>query len=314
MPRRSLGARLEIKPAVKRRDGYTSKAVWIIRDGKDRESTGLTVDAYPRASDPILQAKLADYIARKHKPSREGSRHPAQILVSEVLAIYLEDCAPKVARPAEVAQRTEKLAAWWGDKTLADVNGPNCRAYAAHRGNKVVRRELEDLRAAINHHRKEGLCAEIVEVVLPERSPPRERWLTRQEAARLVWAAYRYREIQNWRGTDRRTRRHVARFILIALYTGTRAGAILAAALMPLAGHPWIDLQRGCSIAALRALGRRKNASLPSGSPIAFQRTCAAGNGWGCAIGSPSSGTAIRSKTFIEHSATPSMTLGSTPR
>ena len=31
----------------------------------------------------------------------------------------------------------------------------------------AARRELEDLRAAINHHRREGLCSEIVSVVLP---------------------------------------------------------------------------------------------------------------------------------------------------
>jgi hypothetical protein len=46
--------------------------------------------------------------------------------------------------------------------------------------------ELEDLRAGINHHRREGLCNKIVEVVLPPERPPRERWLTRPEAARLI--------------------------------------------------------------------------------------------------------------------------------
>jgi len=34
----------------------------------------------------------------------------------------------------------------------------------------AARRELEDLRSAINYHRREGLCSEIVSVVLPERS------------------------------------------------------------------------------------------------------------------------------------------------
>ena len=46
----------------------------------------------------------------------------------------------------------------------------------------AARRELEDLRAAINHYRREGLCSEVVSVVLPSRPPARERWLTRSEA------------------------------------------------------------------------------------------------------------------------------------
>ena len=103
------------------------------------------------------------------------------------------------------------LDAWWADRTLADVNGTNCRAYVEYRTAQpwksartaaprmvtaaAARRELEDLRSAINHHRREGLCSEVVSVVLPERPPARERWLTRSEAARLLWAAWRARKV-----------------------------------------------------------------------------------------------------------------------
>ena len=57
-----------------------------------------------------------------------------------------------------------------------------------------ARRELEDLRSAINYHRTEGLCSEVVSVALPERSEPREDWLTRSEAATLIRAAWRARQ------------------------------------------------------------------------------------------------------------------------
>src|SRR5215468_6113341 len=43
----------------------------------------------------------------------------------------------------------------------------------------------------------------------------------------------------------RRSRQHIARFILLALYTGTRAGAICGAALQPTVGRGWIDIARG---------------------------------------------------------------------
>ncbi len=82
-------------------------------------------------------------------------------------------------------------------------------------------------------------------MVLPERSEPRERWITRSEAARLIWAAYRYREVQKGHATGRRSRRHVARFVLVALYTGTRAGAICSAAFEAGPGQGFLDLERG---------------------------------------------------------------------
>ena len=164
----------------------------------------------------------------------------------DVLDIYLTDRIPHLADPLEAGRRLGALERFFGGDMLSEINGRRCRQYVAHRGKKAAaRRELEDLRAAINYHRKEGLCSEIVEVSLPERPPSREIWLARSEAARLIWAAWTYREQQNLRGTDRHTRRHIARFILIALYTGTRSGAICSAALGPTPRTGWVDLENG---------------------------------------------------------------------
>src|SRR5271154_6043985 len=94
----------------------------------------------------------------------------------------------------------------------------------------------------IRHHAKEGLHTGVVFVTLPEKGQARDRWLTRSEAARLLWTCYRAREMQTrHRGadkgqklpTDKRPLRHLARFILIGLYTGTRCGAIAAASPVP---------------------------------------------------------------------------------
>jgi integrase len=70
----------------------------------------------------------------------------------------------------------------------------------------------------------------------------------------LVLAAYRYREVQKGFATGRRSLVHVARFILVGLYTGTRAGAICSAALAPTPGKGWIDLESG--VFYRRAVGR----------------------------------------------------------
>jgi hypothetical protein len=61
------------------------------------------------------------------------------------------------------------------------------------------------------------LCSEIVSVVLPSRPDPRERWLTRSEAARLPWAAWRARQVMRDKATMRAVGRHIARFILVGL-------------------------------------------------------------------------------------------------
>jgi integrase len=216
--------------------------VWLIKDGKHRESTRCCLDDRRGA-----EAALSSYIGRKHlADAQAGVRPPAHIPVADVVALYGRDIAPKHSRPRETAQRITALLGFFGDKVLSDVNGTLCRAYSEQRGSSAAaRRELEDLRSAINHHRREGLCSAIVEVVLPEAPPARERWLTRSEAARLIWAAWRYREVQKGSATGRRSREHVARFILLALYTGTRAGAVCGAALQPTVGRGWIDVARG---------------------------------------------------------------------
>jgi integrase len=166
--------------------------------------------------------------------------------VADILALYAAKVAPGHARPKATAQRISALLDFFGDKMLVDLNGDLCRAFIEQSFSpSVARHHLEDLRAAINFHRKEGLCSKIVEVFLPPGSQPRERWLTRKEVAKLIRTARNYREVQKGVPTDRRSRQHIARFILVALYTGTRAGAVCSAALEPTAGHGWIDLERG---------------------------------------------------------------------
>jgi integrase len=55
--------------------------------------------------------------------------------------------------------------------------------------------------------------------------------------------------VQKWSGkevvTDKRPLRHIARFILIGLYSGTRASAIAAASPIPAIGRSYVDLERG---------------------------------------------------------------------
>jgi integrase len=194
------------------------------------------------------------YLAEKYQPKRK-EQDIEEIAVADVLSIFVDDRREHQRNKRGFDERIARLNDWWGEKTLSAINGETCRAYQKHRGNRGgARRDLEDLRAAINHHAKEGLHRGIVRVALPPQGQPRDRWLTRSEAAAILWKCWRAREVQTvHRGklkgqkieTGKRPLRHVARFILIGLYTGTRAGAIASASPIQAIGNSYVDLQRG---------------------------------------------------------------------
>jgi integrase len=252
MPRRSKGPRLWLQPARRGANGQMlEQPVWCIRDGSTKLSTGASESQTAKAEEA-----LRAYLNEKATP-RPRDSDPASVAIADVIAIYAEDVASKHARPDETAARLDRLLDHFGGKTLGYLNRKTCDAYVAARGHvTAARRELEDLRAAIRHHWKEGLCTALTPVVLPEKGEARERWLTRSEAAGLLWAAWRLREWQRGNATNRPTAQHVARFILAALYTGTRAGAICGAALAPTVGHGWIDAENG--VFYRRTVGMRK--------------------------------------------------------
>ena len=276
MPRRAAGARLWPKPAEHNPDGSLRKrAVWIIRDGKINVGTGCPVVLeLPDRGRGAAEPALAEYLTAKHNPAREEDRALHEILVTDVLTVYAEDRAPKQARPEKCAARLIQLGAWWEGKRVSEVNGKSVRAYGTWRkkaawksarpdrtGNKPrtvtdagVRRELEDLQAALNWYLKEGHMRATVKVPLPPKSPSKERYLERVEAARLLRTMLHMPEMQlRHRGPDKgkvvatskRPARHLARFLLVGIYTGTRAGAICSAGFAPAEGRGWIDLQRG---------------------------------------------------------------------
>jgi integrase len=264
MPRASKGARLYLEPAQRDRQGKIIRPeAYVIRDGKCKRRTGI-----PRGDVERANAKLAEYLGTKHEVSRERNRAADQILIADALNIYYRH---KVlghgghARPEETKRRIATLDAFWKDDTLADIDGQRCREFVRSRVGQswksakpdktgrpprlvtaaAARRELEDLRAAINYQIAEGYCREVVKVWLPEKPSRREGCLTRSDAARLLWAAWRAKQIMRDNVTAREVGKHIARFILIGLYTGTRHGAVCAAATVPAIGRSYVDLENG---------------------------------------------------------------------
>lgn len=171
-------------------------------------------------------------------------------------------------RKRELITVCQNMANWFGNRTVGDLDGDLQEQYAAERKAFVMKkvgdkrmvvatdipapsaayRDLKILAAAINRHIKNkvgGVQAKF-RPVLPGASQPRERWLTRDEAAKLIWTAWRARQKPSVPGNlGRLTGRHVARYILVGLYTGSRNGDICNAAVMPTIGRGYVDLDAG---------------------------------------------------------------------
>lgn len=228
MPRKSKGARL----LERKRQGRPT--VFIILDTEGSRRVEISTGTGSRSEAEIM---LADYIGQKFRPS--GPVAADEIKLGHVLAIYAEEHAPHVADPARIGYAIDALDPFWGDLPASAVKGPTCRRYADFRGKApaTVRRELGVLQAALNHCAREGYLLGAPLVSLPNKPRAKERWLTRDQAAALLWAT---------RSLRKDGRQQLQRFILASLYTGTRKSATLALLIdQPSANAGWIDTDRG---------------------------------------------------------------------
>jgi integrase len=240
--------RLKLRRARKGRH-----AAWVIKDREREVSTGCRQSERPKA-----EIALAEYITKARQPSF-GKGHPAEVLIGDCLAIYCEKHGPTVARPHGLALEVERLAEYWGDKFVAAVSQETCNDYVAWRCEQrdkratkslgrtiapsTAKRELVTLSAALNWCWRNKKLNTPVVVTLPSVPEHRERYLKRNEVAALLLAALGFNRdgIRN----KFRINRHLARFILIGLYTGTRHDAMLRLQWMPNTTGGWFDLEAG---------------------------------------------------------------------
>lgn len=209
-------------------------AVWVVRDGSEEHSTGCCREDAARA-----ETALENYIVGKHRPPT-GPARLEDILIADVINAYVKDHAPTTLSADFILHTSRPLLDWWRERSLADIRGGTCREYVKWRVGQGVlkstaRHDLSTLSAAINfYHQEFGPLAALPKVVLPKKPVARDRWLTRDEVARLLRAA---------RAT--RACGHIVRFILIAIYSGTRSRAILGLKWTPSRSNGHFDLENG---------------------------------------------------------------------
>ena len=209
MPRPNSGPRLKLR----RQKGAQPiwEIVWYERGRRRTRSTGT-------GSRQEADKALALHILLQQSADTD-QREPVNRRIADVLTLYAHEHAPHAVDPERIGYAIKALLPFWGGKVVDDINEQSCREYCRVRGvsEGTARRELVALQAAINYDFKHRRLNSNVPVWMPPNPSPKERWLTRTEAAKLLRAAR----------AMPRSRDYLPLFILVSLYTGARKQAVL---------------------------------------------------------------------------------------
>jgi integrase len=232
MARKSKPPRLWLEDRGARSGGKQ----WTILDGGRKIRTGC-----PESLAGEAEKALAEYITEKHTPV--CADRASEIPIADVLLKYRNESVPGHARPEVAKSELRRLEQFWGEKNVADIKKSTTQQYISWKKgfatskNPMItstRNELITLRAAINFWAEETPILDKPTIKLPPKPQGRQEWASRNEVAQLL-RAVRHRE----------GARHVARFILIGVYTGTRSSAILGLRWVQSLESGWIDVEHG---------------------------------------------------------------------
>lgn len=204
---------------------------WIILDGSKQTRTSCPLEDTQGA-----EQRLQEYLAEKYQPT--NSLDPRNIPIADALSFYVNHHIPTLANPKNEGYILKALVPFWGELYLSDIARSNSKRYATFRYEQgvkpgTVRRELKLLKSAINMYVEDREVAFVCRMELPSAGESRLRWLSRDEAAAFIKAARR-------RGND-----HIARILLIGIYTGTRIDAIKRMQWHPNPASGHFDLEHG---------------------------------------------------------------------
>lgn len=155
----------------------------------------------------------------------EAAEEPlADLTITQALDWYWDTHAKGLFRPDNADLAIRYLKPFFGATLASTLTLAKQEAFVAHRrengaGDESIRRDLSVLAAALNRAVKYKKLDRAPPFLSLSPAPPRERWLTRKEVARL------FRQMR--KPVRDKIHRHVILFTRLALYTGARTGAIL---------------------------------------------------------------------------------------
>lgn len=253
MARPQGGIKLKLRKARRGKDGsITHRAAWVIYDPDlaNTISTGCGEDDRTGAEEALERYLVSK---RASQPLDDGG-DTHSVIIGDLIRFYLEskDQVARIDRMKnerrnEFASQIERLNNFWGDRPVADINEVTSLEYQAGRNSNTVRLELGILKAIVNWGEFKGKLDKgqrRLDYAMPQKAKSRIHFYSREEVANLLWTAWRRKHSAAGFG-DYYSTRHVARFILTAVYTGTRADRIEQASYYEEGGRPWLDLDHG---------------------------------------------------------------------
>ena len=238
MPRPNLGPKL----IPLRKKGWSRTLLYIqwTEGGRTRlHATGF--DTANTDEVAAAQAYFRDWLQARARTRSNAPADPDHVWVAHVIEDYVTEHGGDVASVESLAICARPLLYFFRADTIATMTPNRVQAYSDWRrlhslrvvdkdtGTvEVVQRVISDgtiirelagtLRPAIQHAIKQRrLIQGVYHVPVPTAPPGRQYWITRSEAARLLWEMRR----------DKRSRLHLPLYAMIALYTGQRRRAIL---------------------------------------------------------------------------------------
>jgi len=174
---------------------------WYVRDGRGAQFSTGTPD---RES---AECVLASYIARKAVP--------AQPTITQLLNMRMDDLkARKVSSASNTVYRHNALKAQFGNLKPEQLSLPLINEFKqVHEHVPAMLREyLLELKTTLKMAKDNNIISVVLPISMPAKRPPRDRFLSKDEAAQLWNAAHSS---------------HIKLFIHLALVTGARKSAIL---------------------------------------------------------------------------------------
>lgn len=212
----------------------------------------------------MFAAKAAKGVAKSANIEAEN------VKIGDLILFYLHAEAVEIAAKAENRRREhlsqiECLNGFWGDRFVSEITKVNSKEYQKGKKPSVVRNKLILLKSIINYGAGQSQV-KIYEGQLdyhqPSRLPSRGDYYEMDELIAMYKAACRKRH--SWREGRKdwleakgetfeqqektyhnRVAKHIAKFLVVAAYTGTRAHRIQEASFVREAGRPFIDLENG---------------------------------------------------------------------
>lgn len=218
MPRKQRARDFRIGPYIVNGKQQSPNLYIFWNEGRGkRKGTGLPVST---TSEDEAQATLAAFILEYLAPPKR-KRH--EMPIATAFDDYLREHGPAMANPKRPAMSRATILRYFGEHETVDKITPAAvRGFITwrgkHRNNRgepiklnSIRRELQDLKAALNHAHKEDRLESVPYIQIPAATEPKDRWLTPEEAKRIYDALSP----------------HIQAFMLLALLTGQRKGALL---------------------------------------------------------------------------------------